>query len=323
MPSIDEVVQIGHDVTSLKCYWLALSTILFYDYLLTLQDELRYIWKGKKSWAFGVFFVNRYLPMAYAIWIIASNLLWDYTYEMCARTAFVEVLFFVWCTLIAQVVLSARLYAITIKNKIIAGLLLCIIIPQFLLGIWRVASVMGEPVQRFPDIDLTAYQICVFARSRKAEIAYTAISLCYDLLAFLVIVVFAVKAGFMDPKFRGPRIIRAIVQDATVYFLFIFTSHFVFEMTLLFARPNLQLLPGSGNYVFLPVMIGRLMLSLKKAADPSNAAWSLASITISSRRERPASECSHNTPLAPGSTGAPHESHGGGRGGLVYVEVNN
>jgi hypothetical protein len=57
-----------------------------------------------------------------------------------------------------------------------------------------------------------------------------------DLLAFLVIVVFAVKAGFMNPKFRGPRIIRAIVQDATVYFLFIFTSHFVFEMTLLFAR---------------------------------------------------------------------------------------
>ena len=118
---------------------------------------------------------NRYLPMAYAIWIIAcmclashsrpirsrypatANLLWAYTSEVkdlfsvhrlslitpdvdvrlnagsalshqqvltklsrvsypldilyadrCIKTVFVEVFFFVWCTLIAQVVLSAR-----------------------------------------------------------------------------------------------------------------------------------------------------------------------------------------------------------------------
>lgn len=57
-----------------------------------------------------------------------------------------------------------------------------------------------------------------------------------------------------------PGILRTIVQDATVYFLVIFTSHFVLEMTLLLARvnisvtgvgtmlrflqPNLQLLPA-------------------------------------------------------------------------------
>ena len=57
-----------------------------------------------------------------------------------------------------------------------------------------------------------------------------------------------------------PRILRAIVQDATVYFLVIFTSHFVLEMTPLLARvstpisglramlkplqPSLQLLPA-------------------------------------------------------------------------------
>ena len=55
-----------------------------------------------------------------------------------------------------------------------------------------------------------------------------------DFLAFLVIVVFTVKARSMGS--RVPRILRAIIQDATVYFLFIFTSHLVFEMTLLFAR---------------------------------------------------------------------------------------
>ena len=33
-----------------------------------------------------------------------------------------------------------------------------------------------------------------------------------------------------------PRLFRAIVQDSTVYFLVIFTTHFVLEMTLLFGR---------------------------------------------------------------------------------------
>jgi hypothetical protein len=109
------------------------------------------------------------------------------------------------------------------------------------------------------------------------EIAYTAISLFFgslffffrrvpsqptgvttDLWAFVVIIVLAAKSGIKG--FRMPSIIRTIIQDATIYFLVIFTSHFVLEMSLLLARvsisivgvsamlkflqPNLQLLPA-------------------------------------------------------------------------------
>lgn len=79
-----------------------------------------------------------------------------------------------------------------------------------------------------------------------------------DFSAFLVIAVLAVKSGTKDVK--TPSIFRTMVQDATIYFLVIFTSHFVLEMTLLLARvstlmgdvgttlkllqPNLQLLPA-------------------------------------------------------------------------------
>jgi len=238
--------------------------------------------------------------MVYALWIMAcmysspysrptylrdfatANLLWAYTYEMCTKTVFVEVFFLVWCTLIAQIVLSARLYALTMGNKRVTSLFVCITVPQLSFGLYQAALSTREPAKQLPPIDLSAYQLCVFARHWKAEIAYTAISLCYDFLGFLVIVFFAIKSGFISSKM--PRLLRAIIQDATVYFLIIFTSHFVFEMTLLLLRPNLQLLSGSGNYVFLPVMIGRMMLSLKKAADPSKAAWSLTSLTHMSSR---------------------------------------
>ena len=41
-----------------------------------------------------------------------------------------------------------------------------------------------------------------------------------------------------------PYILRAIVRDSTVYFLVIFTSHFVLEMTLLLARVSISILGG-------------------------------------------------------------------------------
>lgn len=59
-----------------------------------------------------------------------------------------------------------------------------------------------------------------------------------DFLAFLVVVIFA-KSG--TPKGnKMPYLLRAIVQDATVYFLVIFTSHFVLEMFLLFATVSIS-----------------------------------------------------------------------------------
>lgn len=60
-----------------------------------------------------------------------------------------------------------------------------------------------------------------------------------DFLGFLVIVFFAIKSGVIGSKM--PRLLRAIIQDATVYFLIIFTSHFVFEMTLILLRVSIPI----------------------------------------------------------------------------------
>ncbi|KAF9780567.1 hypothetical protein BJ322DRAFT_1112556 [Thelephora terrestris] len=275
--ALDELVQGGQDITSIKYYWVALTTLLFYDYFLTLKDEVRYAWKGEKSWASAIFFMNRYLPIVYAIWATVSNFSWNYTHE----SAFIGVLFFVWCTFIAQIVLNLRLYAITMKSLIVTGFFACITASQFVLGLYLTNLTAKAPAQQLPPIHLMAYQLCIFTRHRKVEMAYTAMSLAYDFLAFLIIVASAVWST--SGGFKMPHILRTIVRDSTVYFLIIFTSHLVLEMTLLLARLNLQLLPAIGNVVYLPIMIGRLMLSLKKAVDTSQASeWSLTSATHTS-----------------------------------------
>jgi len=70
-----------------------------------------------------------------------------------------------------------------------------------------------------------------------------------DISAFLVIVVLAAKSGIRG--FRMPGILRTIVQDATVYFLVIFTSHFVLEMTLILARVSISIV-GLGTMLRFP-----------------------------------------------------------------------
>jgi hypothetical protein len=80
-PSVEWIVQFGNDIMAVKYYTTAALTLYMYDFLLTLPDEVKYIWQGRKTWMFYVFLINRYFPMAYVVWSrIYVDL--DYTGEL-------------------------------------------------------------------------------------------------------------------------------------------------------------------------------------------------------------------------------------------------
>ena len=120
-------------------------------------------------------------------------------------------------------------------------------------------------------IPIEAYQYCVFHRHRTIEVAYTSISLCFggdycylepgrivtnatytvstsDLLAFSLIITLVKNSGAGGSKI--PTIMDTIAEDATRYFLVIFTSHFVLVMTLNLGRVSLD-----GSNSGLPLML--------------------------------------------------------------------
>ena len=126
-------------------------------------------------------------------------------------------------------------------------------------------------------IPVTIYQICIFVQHRGLELGVTGLSLVYgtlavllkggipsdhaaDFLAFSVIVFLVVRSNAR--KVPLSRLFKIIVQDATYYFLIIFSSHLVLEFTIFLARvsgvvvisylcglgdlqPSLQLLPAT------------------------------------------------------------------------------
>ncbi|KAF9784333.1 hypothetical protein BJ322DRAFT_842695 [Thelephora terrestris] len=65
---LEQLVRVGNDITAIRYYIVATGTVLFYDYLLTLSDEIEYVWSEKKSFASWLFIFNRYFPMTYQLW---------------------------------------------------------------------------------------------------------------------------------------------------------------------------------------------------------------------------------------------------------------
>lgn len=272
---IDYLSQVGRDVTAIRYYTVAIGTVLFYDYLLTLADEIRYVWTEERSCAFWIFIFNRYFPMTYQIWQFAVS----YSpqskldLEVCQRTAFYPALAFVVSTLVAQIVLTLRMYAVTMKNLPITLGFVVITVCQFALGACAVVLAAMKGAEELPAIPLEAFHVCVFVQHRTLEIAYAGISLLYDFLAFSLTIFFIMRSKKAGLKLST--ILRTIAEDATRYFLFIFTSHFVLEMALSVGRESVQFLSSSasGNVIYLPVMISRLMISLRKAAHPKQVDW--------------------------------------------------
>lgn len=89
--------------------------------------------------------------------------------------------------------------------------------------------------------------------TRMALIIQTACT--SDSLAFMVLLSFTARSSQKIPGHKVPTISKTIVENATVYFLVIFTSHLVLEMTLLFGRvsrtiPLFELQPVTTNLCY-------------------------------------------------------------------------
>ena len=117
--------------------------------------------------------------------------------------------------------------------------------------------VLAQPL---PSVPFDAYHLCLFVRRRTLDIGYASISLFYgvgaivnsagmvltvqimctqDFLAFLSVIFFAKRTKTAGLKI--PTILGTIAEDATRYFLVIFTSHFVLVMTLNLGRVSTPL----------------------------------------------------------------------------------
>ncbi|KAF9652176.1 hypothetical protein BDM02DRAFT_3109597, partial [Thelephora ganbajun] len=194
------------------------------------------------------------------------------------------------------------MYAVTRRNKWLAGVFSALIAMQLCFGVYFTVRIGLAPPRPFLEIDLDVFKICFIKRWRRGELVFANLAIAFDILAFITIFVTARRPGVN--RYPGiPSILDTILRDATVYFILMFFSQFLYQVLYFVAPEVVQPLPGIANTILVPVMASRIMLSLKKAAVEPRGTWSLTTMGDSGRGMPPEDETLHFASRVPGRSG--------------------
>ncbi|KAH7925234.1 hypothetical protein BV22DRAFT_1046891 [Leucogyrophana mollusca] len=84
MSVVSELIQVGYDMQLTKYLGAVSVAILIYDYLLTFERELKYVWHFPWSTVKVLFFYTRYMPFIDTIvMILYRDLLWGSSDSTC------------------------------------------------------------------------------------------------------------------------------------------------------------------------------------------------------------------------------------------------
>jgi len=259
---IAELATTGGDIMVTKYYYLGATTILFYDLLLTLPDQITFVWKSKMNFASYLFLFNCYFPCACCIIVNVAFFLPQFTPEICDKWVFMQYIQIAVVTLVSQIFMTYRVYAMSGRNKPILYSFSILSVTQ---GIFVLAllSIPGNKGMTVPDIPLEAYHLCnVDPPSKIGDMAYLVLSLAFDLSIFILTLHYTLKASRAS---KGSHLAHAVLQDGTVYFFYIFAANIVWLICILTARPVIKYIQGGPNLLMTPLLIGRMTLSLYKA----------------------------------------------------------
>ncbi|KAF9783384.1 hypothetical protein BJ322DRAFT_149896 [Thelephora terrestris] len=222
-------------LTAAKCLWI-------YDYLLTFGDEVRYAWSGRKSGVFALFIAVRYTPVVHFIYVYLSLFVFG-TPNSCRYTKWVPVFNSSAATTFSHMAVALRIYAITRRNKFLAGALAVIIAAEACWNLYSIIRIALGPVQLFPALGLDPFHICVTKSWEVQELAFYGLAMFFEAFAFSILVVTAVRSR-MGGFIAVPTILSVILRDATQYFVVIFTVHILSLIFLFLAPIFIKLLPG-------------------------------------------------------------------------------
>lgn len=130
-----------------KYFFLATLTVLLYDHLLTLPEEVSTVWKKKKTYVLCLFLLIRYYaPIAVSI-VAVGFFSTAMTRERCKNwMLFLPLGITMPLMLFPGILMLVRVYALYNRNKIILGLLSTILLAQTITGIWQYTLPGGTPI---------------------------------------------------------------------------------------------------------------------------------------------------------------------------------
>ncbi|KAF8484136.1 hypothetical protein JB92DRAFT_1625597 [Gautieria morchelliformis] len=215
--SAEDIIVLGGQLQATRYCLVSGLALLFYEHLLTLGDEVRYIWSSRISLAGFLFFVTRcFVPISLSVITAAATTKWGD-----AVLGHLELAFFTVVLIASSILLLLRVYALYNRSKWILCYLSSVILIQFVVCT-LLSGFSDHGLLPMPPIDIPVFQGCLYpppSRPKNGTLAPVIVEIAYD----VSIIGLIMAKGWKDRSLNGLRdrggILRIIVKDGIIYFL--------------------------------------------------------------------------------------------------------
>ncbi|KAG1841867.1 hypothetical protein C8R48DRAFT_738551 [Suillus tomentosus] len=210
------------DITESQQLWIHLyavlvaNSILIYDHIATLPEEIAFIWRRPKALSSKLFLVNRYVALLGNIFALCIDFL-PMSDESCVKYTLCRQLFFLFQGLIVCLILTIRIYALYGCNK---RVLIWMIIIGFILVIVACAGTFGHFSSNatiYPGVG--CYETYTAPIAARVGLAWVALFV-FELLIFILTVYRICKTrGLLRLSlFTRSNVINIVFHDGAMYF---------------------------------------------------------------------------------------------------------
>ncbi|KAG1735941.1 uncharacterized protein EDB91DRAFT_546552 [Suillus paluster] len=201
-----------------KSFSAAGHTLLVYDYLLTLQDEIRYIWNAPWTVVKVLFLLNRYVNLIGQTFIRLeeAGLLAHNSQEFCQSFAIFTTCFMYLSTESIHILVLMRAWAIWGTRRIVTKILIWSYISYVLMLLIGSARSMNASHFLFPQLDVT--QICVTAMPKYVWLVYFG-SFVLDTALFVLTMRSLRKYSREFQFLYSSHLLHVLFRDAMIFFI--------------------------------------------------------------------------------------------------------
>jgi len=265
---------------------ISMSTLLFYEYFITLDDEVKYFWRGSWSASRILFFLNRYLTPALNILTILCFSTQNPTGDFC-RSA-IKACFFlnVLGLAVIQAILVLRVYYLFSNSQpirwiVIASFLASIAISMFFAYDSVKRLTLLEPLPKFGIFG------CRASRPRHFWRIFLPPLVLHSLLFFLTVL----RALTSKDLLKSSPVVKRLVRDGGLFYFITFVSvGYTAIAAFLEDTPEINIPAIYSNFVLTltSISVSRVMLSIQSLAAKLgfDSAWLLNNLDLSRVRWR-------------------------------------
>jgi len=276
--SLEVEIVIFQNLEIVGFFDLASATLILYNYVLTLRDEIEYFWGVKWTGVTLLFFATRYLPFIDVGIFLTHQILDSPSPHLCSVLDHINGWSFMIGITVADIILMVRTWAIWNRTPRIAGVLVVIFLATFI-PMYYCLYLFLNSVQ-FARDPLKEFTGCFISSASPILFGSYALLMAFETIIFTMTLVKAWRSH----KNVQSTLLRTLYRDGLLFYFYLMAISILNVLVLIFAPREMANMLAFMHRTLHALLSGSILINLRRArADIGNGTeatkatnWSVA-----------------------------------------------